>query len=109
MRPGTLRAYAIGVLTGSVMTSALFVWTAPAHADVSEDEAAMYADPVCSTLTDYPSIGGVLGIGLALRDEGYSGYDAGQIIGSAVVNECPQFAPLLKRFIAIYGGNSQVA
>jgi len=109
VRPGTLRAYAIGVLTGSVMTSALFVWTAPAKADLSDDEAALYRSAVCSTLADFPTTDGVLGIGLALKDEGYSGYDAGRIIGSAVINECPRFIPLMRRFIAMYGSGSQVA
>jgi hypothetical protein len=108
MRPGTLRAYALGVLTGSVMTSALFVWTASAKADVTDDEAELYSSAVCSTLADYPTTDGVLNIGLALKNEGFSDYEAGQIIGSAVINECPRFIPLMKRFVALYGG-SQVA
>ena len=109
MRPGTTRAYALGVLTGSMMTSALFVWTAPAKADVTEDEASVYSTVVCATLTDYPTVQGVVGIGLGLGKKGYTGYEAGQIIGVAVINECPQFIPLMHRFAAIYGADDDTA
>jgi len=104
MRPGTTRAYALGVLTGSVVTSLMCVFAAaPAKADVSEDEAAMYYGPVCATLADYPSsTDGVIGIGLALKDEGYSGYEAGQIVGLSVLNYCPEFIPILQAFAAQY-------
>ena len=100
IRPGTLRAYALGVITGSIVTASLAVWTAPAHADAGTDTV------ICSVLSEYPSIQGVIGIGLALKDRGYSGYDAGQAIGEAVINECPQYLPLMRRFIAIYGDNA---
>jgi hypothetical protein len=102
MRPGTTRAYALGVLTGSVVTSLMCVFAAPAKADVSEDEASMYYGPVCATLAEYPSVNGVIGIGLALKDEGYSGYEAGQILGLSVINQCPQFIPILRAFAAQY-------
>ena len=102
MRPGTTRAYALGVLTGSVVTSLMCVFAAPAKADVSEDEAAIYYGPVCATLTEVPSVQGVIGIGLALKDEGYSGYEAGQILGLSVINQCPQFIPILRAFAAQY-------
>jgi hypothetical protein len=45
---------------------------------------------------------GVIGIGLALKDEGYSGYEAGQILGLSVINQCPQFIPILQAFAAQY-------
>lgn len=96
IRPGTLRAYAFGVITGSIVTASLAVWTTPAKADTGTDYA------VCSVLEQYPSIQGIIGIGLALKDEGYSGYEAGEVIGTAVINECPQFIPLMMRFAEMY-------
>jgi len=102
MRPGTTRAYALGVLTGSVVTSLMFVFAAPAKADVSEGESSIYYGPVCATLADVPSVQGVIGIGLALKDEGYSGREAGQIVGLSVINQCPEFMPILRAFAASY-------
>jgi hypothetical protein len=102
MRPGTTRAYALGVLTGSVVTSLMFVFTAPAKADVSEGESSYFYGAVCATLAEHPSTDGVIGIGLALKDEGYSGYEAGQIVGLSVINRCPEFMPILRAFAASY-------
>ena len=102
MRPGTTRAFAVGVFTGSLLASTLFACTAPAKADVSEDEASIYYGPVCNALAAYPSVQGVIGIGLALKDGGYSGYEAGQILGLSVINQCPEFIPILRAFAAQY-------
>ncbi len=103
MRPGTLRAYTLGVITGSIVTAGIAVATAPmAKADTRTDAI------ICSVLDDYPSIQGVIGIGLALKDEGYSAYNAGVAIAEAVVNECPEYETLMRRFAAIYGTSQNV-
>ena len=57
-------------------------------------------------LPKYPSIDGVTGIGLALVKRGYTGTEAGEIIGQSVANACPEYRPLLQRFVAIYGTNA---
>ena len=68
---------------------------------------AVQADPydqvVCSVLDDYPNNSGVLGIGMALADEGYTGYEAGEIISLAVINVCPEYIPLMMAFADRYG------
>ena len=101
MRTSILRAYAIGAITGTIVTAGLAVATAPmAKADARSDAI------ICEVLDDYPSIEGVIGIGLALQDEGYSAYNAGVAIAEAVVNECPEHTTLMRRFIAIYSSDT---
>lgn len=98
MRPGTLRAYAFGVFTGSVMTATLTMCAAPARAD-GFDDAYLYADAVCTVLQDHPTYSGLIGIGQALNEDyGYTTFDAGQIIAWSVFNECQQFIPLIRAF-----------
>ena len=74
---------------------------------------AAQADPydrvVCSVLDDYPNNTGILGIGLALKDEGYTGYEAGEIIGQAVINVCPEYIPLMMDFADRYAPSGAVA
>lgn len=103
MRPGTLRAYAFGVFTGSLMTATITMFAAPAKADVTEREITLYAGPVCATVQDFPSTDGLLGIGYALMDKGYTAHDAGQIIAGAIINICPQYIPILRAFVNLYG------
>jgi len=100
MRPGTTRAFALGVFTGSLVASALFACAPPAKADVSGYEA--YYGVVCSVLDDHPSVGGVIAIGLALREQGWTGYQAGEILGHSVINACPEYLPVLRAFAARY-------
>jgi hypothetical protein len=102
MRTQATKVFSIGMITGSFLTAGTVFLASPAKAD-SVDDA------ICSVLAEYPSVDGVLGIGLALKDEGYSGYDAGRAIGVAVYGTCPEFIPLVKRFIAIYGDSAAVA
>ena len=72
-------------------------------------QADPYDQAVCSVLDEYPNNTGILGIGLALKDEGYSGYEAGQIIGQAVINLCPEYIPLMMRFADRYAPKGAVA
>lgn len=108
IRPGSLRAYALGVLTGTIMTATLTMCAAPAKADVPIDVVSQYAGPVCSVLSDYPSTDGVMGIGLALADEGWTAREAGEIIALSVISTCPQFTPILNAFVARYGDKAAV-
>lgn len=98
MRPNTLTAYAAGIITGGLLTAATVFLAGPARADNT-----VYQVAVCGTLDDYPSISGIVGIGSALMDEGYSGESAGRIVAESVMAACPEYLPLLKRFVAIYG------
>lgn len=109
MRPGTIKAYAFGVFTGSAMTAALTIWAAPAKADVSAGTIDAYATAVCETLDMYPSTGGVTGVAQFLMfDQGYTSDDAASIVVQSVIGYCPHHVPVLKRFIALYGDDTGV-
>lgn len=102
MRPGTLRAYALGVFTGSLMTATLTMCSAPAaKADATDSDILAHVAAVCATLDeghDTPS--GVYGIGQAIMGYGYTAREAGQIIAGAVFYGCPQYIPLLQQVVA---------
>lgn len=102
MRNAVLRAYALGVITGSMVTAGLTMFAAPAHADVSDVVIASYSIPVCATLDRFPSLNGVIGVAAAIAEDGYTYSEAGDIILGAVLNVCPEFIPLLQRFAAVY-------
>lgn len=97
MRTAVVKTFSLGMITGSFLTAGVVLLAAPAKADTGMDIL------VCDVLSQYPSVSGVLGIGLALKEDGYSAYEAGQVIGQAVINECPQYGPLMRKFIALYG------
>jgi len=103
MRTSIVRAYALGIITGSFLSAGLMWIAAPARADVSSTTVDTYSAAVCDTLTLYPTLDGVLGIGLGLNEAGFTYGEAGEILVGAVIAECPQYVPLLKRFIARYG------
>lgn len=102
MRPAILKAYALGIITGGFLTAGI-VFVAPAKADTGYDTA------VCATLADYPTFAGIIGIGAALKDRGYTGYEAGEIIGTAVYGTCPEYLPLIRRFVATFGDKGTTA
>ena len=72
--------------------------------------AAEYGPAVCMTLDDYPTFGGIIGIGRAIVDQtGMSYHDAGQAIGYSVSELCPRHMGLLARFIATNTHRTPVA
>jgi hypothetical protein len=108
MRPGTLKAYAFGVFTGSLVTAGLTIWAAPANADVTDATVDLYSDAVCSVLADHFSFDGIIGIGQSLSTEyGFTGYEAGEIIAASVITNCPQFIPLIKAFGTTYSASAK--
>jgi hypothetical protein len=74
-----------------------------AHASPVEDYAAINAGRVCATLDDFPSVAGVTGVVQGvMEDGGFTPYDAGRIVGMAVMGWCPEHLPELRRFVAVY-------
>ena len=71
--------------------------------------AAAYGDAVCSTLDSYPTLAGVSGIGQAIRDDGLTLFQAGQVIEISVHEICPRHLGLLDRFIQTYSPRSAIA
>ena len=102
------KVFAAGIITGALIVAGTIV-AAPGRADVTQRDVAIYAVAVCGALDDDPSVATVVGLGLGLGSEGYSGYDAGQIIALAVMSRCPEYEPVLRRFAEIFAEEDQVA
>jgi hypothetical protein len=97
VRPGTLRAYALGVISGSIVTAGLAVMSAPeAKAD------SIYDETICAELDADPTVSTIVMIGLALGEQGYTGYESGRIVGTAVIEDCQQHIDLMRRFADMY-------
>jgi hypothetical protein len=102
MRASIVRAYSLGIITGSFLTAGVVLFATPAKADVDSASvayAAMYGEAVCSTLDDYPNFDGILGIGRAIIEDGLSARQAGQVIGLSVQDICPRHSELMEAFI----------
>lgn len=99
------------------LMAALGVVTFAATAKADVDGAALayaerYGGAVCSTLAEYPSISGVLGIVEAIEKDGLSPYQAGEVVGLSVTNLCPQYDGLIRAFASAainYGTTGRVA
>jgi len=92
------------------MASGVFAFAAPANAEPDPsvevlEYAAKAEGAVCRTISKYPTIFGVRGILDAIEDEGFTPYEAGEIVALAVTDSCPQFVPVLEKFVAVYGGS----
>ena len=93
--------FAAGIVTGALIVAGTIV-AAPSKADVFDD-AQVYAVGICGALNDSPTVATVVGIGLVLMEEGYTGEQAGEIMAIAVVSRCPEHEPVLYRFAQIFG------
>ena len=100
MRNSILRAYGLGIITGGFITAAVISFAPPAKADAAYSYAAQYGAAVCTTLDEYPTIDGVLGVGSAIIKDGLTAYDAGRAIFYAVADVCPRHLGLLRAFAA---------
>lgn len=82
-----------------------------AKADNVSDDVLNYVSlygegAVCPVISKHYTTSGLLGVLTAIRDDGFSDYEAGQIVGISVSEYCPENYPLLERFMAVYGGSS---
>jgi hypothetical protein len=100
MRPAVIRAYALGIITGSFITAGAIL-AAPAKADVATDYASLYGMAVCSTLDVFPSADGLTGIGLSIMDDGLSARQAGKVVALSVAVLCPRHAGLVDAYTAV--------
>lgn len=112
MRPSTIKSFALGVITGSFVTAGGILAAAPAKAEpdsMAYAYAATFSGAVCSTLDDYPSFDGIIGIASAIEDDGLSAYQAGEVIGLSIAQVCPRHTRLMVQFISRYGDTEAVA
>ena len=104
---------AVALLIALMAALGTVVYAASAKADVDDPEvvawATHYAGAVCSTLADYPTTNGLLGIMQAAEKEGLTAYQAGQAIGMSVYDTCPRYGYLIDLFVAKYGAHTAVA
>ena len=101
MRSPAVKAFSLGVITGSFLTAGLIHLAAPARADhdpVVIAYTTTFGEAVCLTLDDYPSKGGVLGVGQAIIEDGLTAFQAGQVIYFAVDELCPRHLDLVLSF-----------
>lgn len=102
MRPRRLKAiHRVFVLVG--LGAILAASTGVARANGPAEYADEAAPIICEVIHEYPSVGGVEGvIQGVINDTGFSPYQAGQVVGTAVATYCPELAPILRRYIAVY-------
>jgi len=111
MRTSVVRAYALGIVTGSFLTAGTLALALPVKADIDRvviAYASQFGDAVCTTLDEYPSFDGLLGIGQAIIEDGLNAYQAGQVIALSVVEICPRHLALVQA-AATYPQQGQIA
>jgi hypothetical protein len=59
---------------------------------------------VCETLADgHDTLDGLTGILMSITGDGLTPFQAGQVVAISVGDGCPEYAPLLRAFVARSG------
>lgn len=101
MRNSIIKAYALGIITGSFLTAGIVFAAAPARADghldaTEADYVQMYgAGAICPVIDQYHSVAGVTGVARGITKDGFSLDSAVDIINASVQEYCPRNWPLL--------------
>ena len=110
LRTATVKGFSLGLITGSFLTAGAVLLATPAKAspdDISPKlvQDAIQVEPfVCRNLADSPTVSMLMSILVGVSEAAVlSPGDAGTVVALAVSDGCPQYIPVLKRFIAIYG------
>ena len=103
VRRTTVRAFALGIVTGGFITAAT-VAAFPAKADSALAGIAIEEEPyICNSLALRPTVSNLVTVlSTVAAREHLTAYDSGTVIAMAVADGCDQFIPVLERFIAIY-------
>lgn len=102
MSTSSLRRSLAAIAFGGLLAAGSVTVATPAHADPVENYAALNAGAVCSTLDEFPTVAGVTGVVQGvMEDSGFSPYDAGRVVATAVLASCPAHITELQRFIAV--------
>lgn len=104
MRPRRLRRLLALMASGAVFAGTGLGFAAKADAqDPVYQYAQVVAPAVCTVLDDFPVFNGINGVADGIvADTGWGYREAGQVIGWAVANVCPEHQPLLLRYIRTY-------
>ena len=101
MRPNIIRAYTLGILTGSFITGSVVLFSTTAKADgylddTETDYVLTYGhDAICPVIDQYHSAAGVVGVARAIVSDGFTPDSAVDIINASVQEFCPRNWPLL--------------
>ena len=101
-------AVALALLMALMAALGVVAFAASAKADVSDsviDYAVTYGEgAICPVLDEHHTVNGVLGVLIGIKKDGFSNFEAGQIVGLSVSEYCPRNEPLLQQFVAVYSG-----
>ena len=93
-RSGVVKGFAVGVMVGTVVVASAAV----ARADdtrAEADYAATYHSAICVTLDEFHSEAGVVGVLREIVADGFTAYQAVEIVNAAVNVYCPRNWPML--------------
>jgi hypothetical protein len=105
MRNGIIKAFSLGMITGSFATAGMVLLATPAKADTDPlAYASRYGTALCLTIDqtagEYSNDDIFMGIGQAVMEDGFSAYQAGQILYWSVEQYCPQHLDRVLSFAA---------
>lgn len=107
MRPGQVRAFIAGILTGAAIATGTIIVAAPARADDGARAwAAEYGPTVCDQLANRPTLAGLMAELEDVSSAGYTAEQSGQLVAESVLLVCPRYTPLLRQFVAVFGGRT---
>lgn len=105
IRNTAIKGFALGIITGSAITSGAILLAAPAKAEPSVNSAERV---VCLMLDTDPTFGGVVHAAAEIvQATGATAYQAGQFIAVSVADQCPEHQPLLDAFVKAYAPNTK--
>lgn len=94
--------FCFALITTGMLLPYLLFGSPPARADgvISDVEWAYIqaygAGAVCTTIDEFPSEAGVMGVAQGIMDDGFNGDSAVDIINASVSTYCPSHWPLLQ-------------
>jgi len=101
-------AVALLMLLMAALGVIAFTLAPHAKADVSpavSDYVAVYgAGAVCPVLDEHHTVSGMLGVLRGIQHDGFTAFEAGQIVGMSVTEYCPRNTPLMRQFVAAVEG-----
>jgi hypothetical protein len=105
VRNNAIKAFSLGMITGSFFTAGVVLLATPAKAN---PDPRVYADrfgtAVCATIDQtigqYSNDDVFMGIGHAIIEDGYSAYQAGQILFWSIEQYCPEYMAAAMAFAA---------
>lgn len=101
-------ALAVALLLALMAALGVVGYAASAHADSAAADAwaAEYGPAACDLLAEQPTLRTLTGILAADMQMGADPQQAGEDVATAVWDLCPAYIPLLRQFVALYGGRT---